>query len=330
LSTVAALDAAAGPGGYPGLVLAVDGGNSKTDVALATADGEVIAQAQSGPFTPQTSGVGAALDVVAKAVGELRTALALPEDAPLARHLSAFLAGADLPQEEQALAEAFAERGWTESIEVGNDTFAVLRAGASRPWGVAVVCGAGINCVGIAPDGRRARYPALGELTGDWGGGGGLGRTTMFAAVRGEDGRGPRTALTAAVAEHFGTETAVDAALGFHLGTFAEERLHELSPVLLRVATAGDAEALAYVERQAQEVVVWARAAMERLDLLGRETELVLGGGVLRAAEPVLMERIAAFAAELTPAAQLVVPRRRPIHGAVLLGLDRLGIALVT
>jgi N-acetylglucosamine kinase-like BadF-type ATPase len=330
LSTETAVDTAAGPGTYPGLVLAVDGGNSKTDVALATADGEVLAQAQAGPFTPQASGVGAAVDVVAKAVGEIRTRLGLPEEAPLARHLSAFLAGADLPQEEEALAEAFALRGWTGSIEVGNDTFAVLRAGASRPWGVAVVCGAGINCVGIAPDGRRARYPALGELTGDWGGGGGLGRTAMFAAVRGEDGRGPRTALTQAVAEHFGTETALDAALGFHLGTFAEERMHELSPLLLRVATAGDAEALAYVERQAQEVVVWARAALERLDLLDRDTEVVLGGGVLRAAEPVLMDRIAALAADLTPAARLVVPRRRPIHGAVLLGLDRLGIALVT
>ena len=34
----------------PGLVLAVDGGNSKTDVALATAEGEVLAHAQSGPL----------------------------------------------------------------------------------------------------------------------------------------------------------------------------------------------------------------------------------------------------------------------------------------
>jgi len=31
---------------------------------------------------------------------------------------------------------------------------------------LAVVCGAGINCIGIAPDGRQARFPALGEITG--------------------------------------------------------------------------------------------------------------------------------------------------------------------
>ena len=54
---------------------------------------------------------------------------------------------------------------------VDNDTFAVLRAGTERGWGVAVVCGAGINCVGVSPDGRHARFPALGTITGDWGGG---------------------------------------------------------------------------------------------------------------------------------------------------------------
>jgi N-acetylglucosamine kinase-like BadF-type ATPase len=326
LSTTATVLGTAEAGRHPGLVLAVDGGNSKTDVALATADGEVLAQAQSGPFTPQITGVPHAIETAAKAVGEIRARLGLPEDAPLARHLSAFVAGADLPQEEVALAEAFAARGWTETVEVGNDTFAVLRAGASRPWGVAVVCGAGTNCAGIAPDGRRARYPAIGQLTGDWGGGHALGAFAMYAAVRGEDGRGAPTALTAAVAEHFGSETALDAALGFHLGTFADERIHELSPLLLRVATAGDAVALEYVDQQAREIVGWARTTLGRLDLLDRETEVVLGGGVLRAAVPVLMDRIAELARREIPAAVLVVPTRRPIHGSVLLGLDRLGV----
>ena len=37
-----------------------------------------------------------------------------------------------------------------------NDTFAVMRAGASRGWGVAVVCGAGFNCTGVGPDGRES------------------------------------------------------------------------------------------------------------------------------------------------------------------------------
>ena len=49
--------------------------------------------------------------------------------------------------------------GWSVTSTVVNDTFAVLRAGLadSGPhWGIGIVCGAGINCVGVAPDGRTA------------------------------------------------------------------------------------------------------------------------------------------------------------------------------
>ncbi|NEC73681.1 ATPase, partial [Streptomyces rochei] len=62
-------------------------------------------------------------------------------------HVSACLANADLPVEEERLAAALRARGWGTSVEVRNDTFAVLRAGVDEPRGVAVVCGAGVNCV---------------------------------------------------------------------------------------------------------------------------------------------------------------------------------------
>ena len=84
-----------------------------------------------------------------------------------------------------------------------NDTFAILRAGlpsGAEPCGVAVVCGAGINCVGMTPDGRTARFPAIGKISGDWGGGGGLAEEALFFAARAEDGRGEPTALAAAAA----------------------------------------------------------------------------------------------------------------------------------
>jgi hypothetical protein len=34
-------------------------------------------------------------------------------------------------------------RGWAARVTVANDTFAILRAGTDRGWGVALVCGAG-------------------------------------------------------------------------------------------------------------------------------------------------------------------------------------------
>ncbi|HXR71187.1 N-acetylglucosamine kinase [Actinocrinis sp.] len=309
-----------------GTVLAIDGGNSKTDVLLVDDEGKVIASARSGGFTPQSSGVAAAIAVAAQAVAVIRTELGLDHSEPLARHLAAYVAGADLPVEEEALAVAFAAEGWADTVEVGNDTFALLRAGASRPWGVAVVCGAGVNCAGIGPDGTRARFPALGRISGDWGGGHHLGEEALWHAIRGEDGRGPRTALTEAVAEHFERPSAEAVALALHFGEVSSERLNELAPVLLAVAAEGDPVALAVTDRMAEEIVTLARVVLVRLGIADRAGEVVLGGGVLRARVPVLMDRIAARAAAEIPLAELVVVEEPPVVGAALLGLEALGL----
>src|SRR6185295_13351722 len=145
------------------IAIAVDGGNSKTDLALVRGDGAVLAVVRGPRSSPQRIGLEGALgvlgDLLAEAVAVAGLAAGDGRVADVARIL---LAGADLPQEERAVHEAVAERDWAASITVANDTFGVLRAGTDEGWGVAIVCGAGVNCVGVDPDGREARFPALG------------------------------------------------------------------------------------------------------------------------------------------------------------------------
>ncbi|MEV0349726.1 BadF/BadG/BcrA/BcrD ATPase family protein [Nonomuraea sp. NPDC050680] len=307
------------------LVLAVDGGNSKTDVALVTEDGDVLATGRAGPFAPQSDGVPAALDAVEEAV---RQALAqLPRDGAPSRfdHVAAYLAGADLPVEEEALAREFARRGFGPDISVRNDTFALLRAGASNSWGVAVVCGAGINAVGVSPTGEVARFPALGRLSGDWGGGQGVAEEALWHAARAEDGRGPATALAELCTRHFGVRTVEELILEFHFGRLDEDRLHELTPGVFAMAAAGDPIARSLVERQAEEITVLAEVCLRRLDLLETPTEVVLGGGILRARDPLLTALLDLSFAARAPRAKLVVADVPPIVGAALDGLEHLG-----
>src|SRR5882672_61542 len=139
--------------------LAVDGGNSKTDLALVREDGELLATARGRGSSPYHLGVEGSLDVIEKLFERALDEAGLE------------LAGVDFPSEETAVVAAVEGRRLAGRISVDNDTFAVLRAGTDSGWGVAVVCGAGMNCVGVGPDGRHARFPALGWTTGDWGGG---------------------------------------------------------------------------------------------------------------------------------------------------------------
>ncbi|GIH24980.1 kinase [Acrocarpospora phusangensis] len=301
-------------------LLAVDGGNSKTDVCLVAEDGTVLATGRGAGFEPQSAGVPAAIDVIGEIVGRM-----LPgARAPYADHIAAYVAGADLPIEEERLRAEILGRGYSGSVVVGNDTFALLRSGSSAPWGAAVVCGAGINAVAVAPDGRVARFPALGRLSGDWGGGYGLAEEALWHAARAEDGRGPATGLAAAVREVFGTRTVEEAVVAFHFGELPLARLHELVEPLLAVAAAGDPVSRSVVERLAEEVTLLGTVAMRRVGLLDSPCEVVLGGGVLTARDPLLSGLIESGYAAAAPHAVLIVTELPPIVGAALHGLDHL------
>jgi N-acetylglucosamine kinase-like BadF-type ATPase len=308
-------------------VLAIDAGNSKTDVAIVAADGTVRSTARGGSFRPDRLGASAAVEALAPLIEKARAAAGLDGDGPFAQHVSACLANADLPVEHEALESAILAQEWGGSTEVFNDTFGLLRAGLDEPRGVAVVCGAGINCAGLLPDGTTARFAAVGHISGDWGGGGNLWQEAMWWAARAEDGRGPGTALSDALPRHAGLATMGELIAAVHLGTLSEAECRELTPVLFAVAAAGDEVASGLVRRQAEEVVSLAVAAMRRLGVLGEPIPVVLGGGVLTAGHPQLMDEIERRLSEAAPHAEPRVVRTPPVVGAALLGLDRIGAA---
>ncbi|MFD4034848.1 N-acetylglucosamine kinase [Streptomyces sp. NPDC058637] len=306
-------------------VLAVDAGNSKTDVALIGEDGSVLATARGGGFQPPVVGVEAAVDVLADALGRALASSGVRMGD--VGHVSACLANADLPVEEAELTEALLRRGWGGSVEVRNDTFAILRAGVDEPRGVAVVCGAGINCVGMVPDGRTARFPAIGRISGDWGGGSGLAEEALWFAARAEDGRGEPTELMRTLPGHFGLGSMYELIEALHRGRITHGARHGLTPVLFATSAAGDPVATALVDRLADEVVALASVALGRLGLLDEQVPVVLGGSVLAARHPRLDDRIARLLAERAPKAAVRVVAQPPVLGAALLGLDRTGAA---
>jgi N-acetylglucosamine kinase-like BadF-type ATPase len=306
-------------------VLAIDGGNSKTDVALIGWDGTVLAALRGPGASHEAHGVDGAV----RRLGELILAVAgqagIDGSGVIASHLSACLAGADLPEEEATLTAALLAGGWSQTAVAVNDTFAVLRGGVDEPWGVAVTCGAGINCVAVAPSGAVARYLAFGSLTGDWGGGWGLGRAVIWHAMRGWDGRGPATALGAAAAEHFGLASIRDVAIAVHKRDIAQADLRRLTSVLFTVAALGDPVARSLVTRQAAEICAMAAAAMRQLGMTAAGAPVVLGGGLLESRDPLLLAEVDRQLAEAAPGATARVLDVPPVAGAALLGLDYVG-----
>ncbi|MFL6145766.1 MAG: N-acetylglucosamine kinase [Labedaea sp.] len=306
--------------------LAVDGGNSKTEVLLADTTGAVLGYARGVGTNHQTAGgLGPAMTRLDDLVRQTRESAGL--SAEVRPVLAAvYLAGADLPVELAALNDAVSAADWAEKSIVDNDTFALLRAGTESPDAVAVVCGAGTNCVARAADGQTVRFPSLGALTGDWGGGAHLGSLALWHAARAEDGRGPTTGLVGAITKHFGHHTIPEVSAAIHLGTLRHDRLGELAPAVFRVASGGDPVARDLVVAQGKEIVTMATAALCRLGLLASPVAVVLGGGVLRTRDPMLFGVITERLRIAAPRATITLVTDPPVLGAALLALDALGI----
>jgi N-acetylglucosamine kinase-like BadF-type ATPase len=314
-------------------VLVADGGASKTDLVLLDLDGGVLAAVRGPGSNPDIVGTEGTLAVIGELAAKAAVAAGLDgatgvdgaAGGPLAELGAFYLAGVDLPIEERRLEAAIAGRGWTRRTVVGNDTFAVLRAGTARGWGVATVCGTGVNCAGVAPNGRRGRYPALGGISGDWGGGLDVGLAALGGACRGRDGRGPRTVLERLVPAHFELRNPGAVTSALHFGRLEIRELAGLSPLVFAAAREGDEVAGSIVDRLADELVAMTTAMIRRLRLARLDLDVVCGGGLLQAGEPRLERRMAAGIARVAPRARLVLLRAPPITGAALLALEAAG-----
>jgi N-acetylglucosamine kinase-like BadF-type ATPase len=300
-------------------VLAVDGGNSKTDVALVAEDGRLLAAVRGLTSSHQAVGLASGMEQLAGLVADATARAGLEHRPELAVYT---IAGADTKADIRLLTQALSARGFAERDVIRNDAFGALRAGTDRSWGVVVICGHGVNAAGVGPTGREVRLDALGDISGDWGGGTDVGWQGLAGAVRARDGRGPRTRLERDVPAYFGLKSPPAVTSAFYRGAISTDRVAELSPVVFAAAGAGDAVARSIVDRLADEIVVMAGAMMRRLHLTRTDPDVVLGGGVFRTDEPRFYERITAGVAGIAPAARIVRLSAPPVAGAALLGLD--------
>lgn len=256
------------------LLVAVDGGNSKTDlVVLDALGGERVRT--TGPGSG--GGPAAFAQTVASLLREYDV------DPARVTHVAAAVAGLDFADDHSVFRQELERLLPSASVEVFNDAVAVLDAGAGLGHALAVVCGAGLNAVARGDRGL-ASVPALGWPSGDWGGGDEVGREAVRAAYRSFDGRGPRTVLEPRILTALGCTSFPELARAIRDGAIASTRIGALAVVVAQAAADGDAPARAILERAAREAVLLADEVTRRAwsGDVAEGTPAVLAGGLFR------------------------------------------------
>ena len=126
------------------LIVGIDGGNSKTDVVLATADGHLLGWLRTTGSNPQAIGLAATNRLIRTAIDSLLGSAQRP--GVELSVLSLCMAGIDTPRDAEAVRSALRERGersLAQHIATRNDSEAGLRVATDNGVGIALVGGAG-------------------------------------------------------------------------------------------------------------------------------------------------------------------------------------------
>jgi N-acetylglucosamine kinase-like BadF-type ATPase len=275
-------------GTRPTLAVAIDGGNSKTEVVvLAEAAGELVEPARA-IGAGSGAGPGAVVSAVSSVLGGMRI------DPASVGSVSAAVAGLDFPGDEAGYGAALSELFPRAVVEVVGDAVAVLEAGAGRGEALAIVCGAGLNAVARGPYGL-ATVPALGWLSGDSGGGDELGRAAVRAAARAEDGRGPSTLLLGRVLAEIVASDTAELARAIRDGAVSMRQVGALAATVARTAADGDAVAMELLADSAREALLLADVVVRRSwdgSSVPEGTLAILAGGLF--ADPGFRETVSA------------------------------------
>jgi N-acetylglucosamine kinase-like BadF-type ATPase len=302
------------------IVLGVDGGGTGTHAAIADDSGRVLGFGKSGAANWEDVGIDAAGAALRAAV---REAFIESGVGPADIASTAFgRAGIDFPSDELKMGGIAAALGITTGVQMLNDSFVALRAGANQPWGVVVICGTGSVVAGKNPAGETFRTLGLGPVYGDYGSGTDVSESAIAAVAAQVTGKGPRTALTERMCEVTGTASAMDLIEGLARGRIDETRF---APAVFEVADRGDRVARRLLEDAGARLGDTAGLIAERLQMEDSEFELVMTGAMFRFDSRVLSTALEASVKRRARLARPVRLEAPPVVGALLLALEAIG-----
>lgn len=294
------------------ILAGVDGGGTKTLVALADENGAELIR-RSGPaglVDPRHP--TAAAEVVAGVVREAVREAGL-SGAPVV--LCAGLAGVGNRAEREAVREALLAAGVAGRVQVVTDGETALEGVLGGEPGILLIAGTGSVAYGRGPDGRVERCGGWGMVVGDEGSGFAIGRGGLVAALRAVDGRGGQTRLLPLFLELLGVEDV--RGIPPWAGRAAKAEIAALAEHVVRAAEGGDAVARGIVEAEARGLAEHAVALRCHLDPWPGPVPVVFHGGVLGSA--LYSGMVERALAEADPVLRVVPPVADAVAGALRL-----------
>ena len=295
------------------IIAAIDAGASRCRCVIVDSAARLLATA-TGPgaaFVPAEASRCAATIRACVAEAARSASIRLPLDG-----LSLGVAGIGREAERAAFIEALSPDDLARRVVVTHDAEAALWGAIPSGHGIVVIAGTGAIAFGRNRSGHRARAGGWGREIDDEGGGWWLGARILSAVLRAYDGRGPATALTAAVLSATGATDPEQLITWLRAPSRSAKEVASLALLADRAAAEGDAVADSLLDQAADALVEMAVACFRQLSQDPPTHLSTLGG--LFAASAALRDRFRDRLSSLVPSLAVVPPHLPPVLGAVV------------
>lgn len=295
------------------IVVAIDGGGTKTECLVADGAGRLTGYGQGGPVNLGFVDVAVAEqsihDALCQATGKVRL------------HVAAVLLGATVSGEfVRPLLDYHLHLGMFRSIGEARSCLASI---TPKNFGAVVLAGTGSFEWARNEQGVEHRTDGWGAFVGDQGSAYDIVRRALVAAARAVDGRGPQTELVTGFCSHFAADSLRDVSRHIYRGGMTRHEIASLAPIVSAAAVTDPVAEAIFAEAGTllSEGLV---TCIQRVGLASEKFEVGACGGVFNAGESVITP-IRKALEEVAPSASLIRPAWPPVVGVLAVALEAVG-----
>ncbi len=289
-------------------IVGVDGGGTKTTVALADEKGNIISKKTGGPSNPRNVGVF----VSGKTISDLLSDLCKGKSIS-ASFIALAAVGEEYVDKKEEIADILRSGGLKGKIKIDSDQLAAFRCGTSEKDGAVVIAGTGAVARAFK-DGKEALSSGWGYLA-DEGSAFQAGIEGFRAIAKDFDGRGLATKITEEAVSRWKTGSANEIRKKIYsdFKTF----IPQICIFIEEADKRGDVKAREILINAGEEIALSAKTAIEKLFNKEDRFPVVFCGGMFRSQtlSDVVKRKILYF----YPKAELIFPDTDPVQGAVKL-----------
>jgi len=301
------------------LFLGVDGGGTKTNVALMDESHEVVAEGSGGPSNPLRVGVETAVANIAKAIDAACDSGGVSRGDIVGATLG--LAGVRRADIRERVRDSFAQRFRVKKTSVTTDADIALYGTTLGKAGLVVIAGTGSVCIGIDDNGEKFIAGGWGPVAGDEGGGRGIAGEALHAVAKASDGRGPLTKLSEQAADYFRASNVENLIGAIYAPQMDNSRIAGFARLVVETAQDGDKVAIEILRDAGHELGTAAAAVLKKLGLENRKVPIGCVGSVFKAGE-LLTGPMTEIIKRVAPKAYLTDPQMPPAHAAALMAMN--------